>query len=40
MREVYGNPVRSPSDERVEALARYSTWRRAQVEVQDIVPVR
>jgi hypothetical protein len=40
MREVYGNPLRSPSDERVEALARYSTWRRAQVEVQDILPVR
>ncbi len=40
MREVYGNQSRSAGDERVEAVARYSGWRRAQVEVQPIVPVR
>ena len=40
MREAYGNRSRSGGDERVEALARYSAWRRAQVEVQPIVPVR
>ena len=39
MRESYGNRIRTSADERVEALARYSSWRRAQVEVQDIVPV-
>jgi hypothetical protein len=40
MRESYGNRIRtSADDERVEAVARYSSWRRAQVEVQDIVPV-
>jgi hypothetical protein len=39
MQESYGNEVRSPGDERVETVARYSAWRRAQVEVQDIIPV-
>jgi hypothetical protein len=39
MQEVYGNQSRSAGDERVEAVARYSRWRRAQVEVQPIVPV-
>jgi hypothetical protein len=39
MREGYGNRSRSGSEERVEAVARYSGWRRAQVEVQPIVPV-
>ncbi len=29
----------SAGEERVEAVARYSGWRRAQVEVQPIVPV-
>jgi hypothetical protein len=37
MREAYGT---WSSNERVEAIARYSAWRRAQVEVQPIVPVR
>lgn len=40
MRETYGNRSRSAGDERVEAVAHYSAWRRAQVEVQVIVPVR
>jgi hypothetical protein len=40
MREAYGNRTRSAGEERVEAVARYSAWRRAQVEVQPIVPVR
>ncbi len=40
MQEAYGNRSRSGWDERVEALARYSAWRRAQVDVQPIVPVR
>jgi hypothetical protein len=39
MREAYGNRSRSAGEERVEAVARYSGWRRAQVEVQVIVPV-
>jgi len=39
MREAYGNQSRSAGEERVEAVARYSGWRRAQVEVQPIVPV-
>jgi hypothetical protein len=39
MREAYGNRSRSSGEERVEAVARYSGWRRAQVEVQPIVPV-
>jgi hypothetical protein len=39
MREAYGNRSRSAGDERVEALARYSAWRRARVEVQPIIPV-
>jgi hypothetical protein len=40
MREAYGNRSRSAGEERVEAVARYSAWRRAQVEVQFIVPER
>ena len=40
MREEYGSRWPSAGDERVEALARYSAWRRAQVEVQVILPVR
>jgi hypothetical protein len=39
MREAYGNLSRSAGEERVEAVARYSAWRRAQVEVQPVVPV-
>jgi hypothetical protein len=37
MREAYGS---SSSDERVEASARYSAWRRAQVEVKILLPGR
>jgi hypothetical protein len=40
MREAYGNRSRSAGEERVEAVARYSAWRRAQVEVQVILPGR
>jgi hypothetical protein len=39
MREAYGKQARSAGEERVEAVARYSAWRRARVEVQPIVPV-
>jgi hypothetical protein len=35
MQEVYGS---SSSDERVEAIASYSAWRRAQVDVQILLP--
>ena len=38
MREAYG--IRSRREPRLEAVARYSGWRRAQVEVQVILPVR
>ena len=38
MREVYGNRSRAAGEERVEAVARYTAWRRAQVEVQFVVP--
>ncbi len=40
MREWYGSRSRSAGEERVEAVARYSAWRRAEVEVQVILPVR
>jgi hypothetical protein len=40
MREAYGNRWRSAGEERIEAVARYSAWRRAQVEVQFVVPER
>ncbi len=40
MREAYGNRSRSAGEERVEAVARYSAWRRAQVEVEVILPGR
>lgn len=40
MREAYGNRSPSAGEERVEAVARYSAWRRAQVEVQFVVPER
>jgi hypothetical protein len=40
MREAYGKQARAADEERVEAVATYSGWRRAQVEVQPIVPVR
>ena len=40
MREAYGNRSRSAGEERVEAVARYSAWRRAEVEVQIILPER
>jgi hypothetical protein len=39
MQESYGNDIRASGEERVETVARYSAWRRAQVEVQDIIPV-
>ena len=38
MRETYG--IRSRREPRLEAVARYSGWRRAQVEVQIILPDR
>jgi hypothetical protein len=38
MREAYGRPSRSSREPHLEAVARYSGWRRAQVEVQVILP--
>ena len=40
MREAYGIRSRSSREPRLEAVARYSGWRRAQVEVQVILPGR
>ena len=40
MREAYGIRSRSSREPCLEAVARYSGWRRAQVEVQVILPVR
>ena len=37
MREAYGNRSRSAGQE-VQGVARYTAWRRAQVEVQFVVP--
>ena len=37
MREAYGNRVRYAGDERVEARATYSAWRRAAAQVEDII---
>jgi hypothetical protein len=38
MRETYGKQSLSAGDERVEALARYSSWRRARVDVKIVLP--
>jgi hypothetical protein len=38
MEEAYGNRSRSVGEERVEATARYSNFRRAEVEVKVILP--
>jgi hypothetical protein len=38
MKETYGKQSLSAGDERVEAVARYSGWRRARVEVQIVLP--
>jgi hypothetical protein len=40
MHEAYGNRTRGPGDERVEATARYSDYRRGLVELGPILPVR
>ena len=40
MHEAHGIQSRSSREPRLEAVARYSGWRRAQVEVQVILPVR
>jgi hypothetical protein len=40
MREVYGNRSRSAGDERVEATAKYSSFRTAQAEVERLKVVR
>jgi hypothetical protein len=40
MREAYDPRSRSSREPRLEAVARYSGWRRAQVEVQSIFPGR
>jgi hypothetical protein len=37
MRETYGNRVRSGGEDRVEARATYSAWRRAAAQVEDII---
>jgi hypothetical protein len=38
MKEAYGNRSRSVGEERVEATARYSNFRRAEVDVKVILP--
>jgi hypothetical protein len=40
MNETYGNRSRTVGEERLEATAKYSNFRRAEVEVLDIVPIR
>lgn len=40
MREAYGIPSPSSREPRLEAVAHYSGWRRAQVDVQLILPAR
>jgi hypothetical protein len=40
MHEAYGNRTRGPGDERVEATASYSDYRRGLVELGPILPVR
>jgi hypothetical protein len=37
MQETYGNRVRGAGEDRVEAHARYSAWRRAAAQVEDII---
>ncbi|HEY8234283.1 MAG TPA: hypothetical protein VIJ10_16585 [Vicinamibacteria bacterium] len=38
MKETYGGRAPRPGSERLEAVARYSAWRRAHVEVEVIIP--
>jgi hypothetical protein len=38
MKETYGARSPRPRGERIEAVARYSRWRRAHVEVQIVIP--
>jgi hypothetical protein len=38
--EAYGDRSRSAGEERVEAVARHSSWRRAEAEVHVVLPVR
>lgn len=38
MRETYGHQTLAFGAERVEALATYSAWRRAHVEVDVVIP--
>jgi hypothetical protein len=40
MKETYGGRSPRPRGERIEALARYSRWRRAHVEVEIVIPKR
>jgi hypothetical protein len=40
MREAYGNRTRGPGDERVEATATYSDYRRGLVELGPIQPIQ
>jgi hypothetical protein len=37
MRETYGNRVRASDEDRVEARATYSAWRRAQAQVEEMI---
>jgi len=39
MHEAYGNRSRSAGEDRLETTARYSDYRKAEVEVQEIRPV-
>jgi hypothetical protein len=38
MKESYGGRNPRPNGERIEAVARYSNWRRAHVEMQIVIP--
>ena len=40
MRETYGSRAPRSRGERIEAVARYSAWRRAHVEIEVIIPKR
>jgi hypothetical protein len=38
MKETYGSRAPRPKGERIEAVARYSRWRRAHVEMEIVIP--
>jgi hypothetical protein len=38
MKETYGSRSPRPRGGRIEAVARYSNWRRAHVEMEIVIP--